>query len=301
MINPYDTTHYVRVGKTFKIWRKEDWSNLCADSLEYENVEVNLYGKTGDSVRWVERFVETTTSRDSGLFPSGKFQIFTLDHRLPIVLSNPDIHYYGFPDIDSLILEVRINDIDLHTNASAKVLLPAKIAYMKSKKYIYLFGNYPSAFALAPSGEYIDGRPSDLYQEIEFKVHYREFYHNTNAKKEVSWKTHEGFEKNVYSLSATRFFNPLKLRLVKNDSIITRRLDSIDITLYKPSRFFEEYWKIKDYWENTDEPPYTNFNHSYGMFFTFISDTWTGMQLSQEAMDSLCNGYYNKEMKFKYW
>ena len=55
------------------------------------------------------------------------------------------------------------------------------------------------------------------------------------------------------------------------------------------------------HWEDSDRPPYTNFDHSYGMFFTIAQDEWTGMQLNWEEMDSLCNGFFYKEMKFRSW
>ncbi len=89
--------------------------------------------------------------------------------------------------------------------------------------------------------------------------------------------------------------------LPTNDSVIARRLDSIDIALTTPSRFFNNYWFIKDKWEDTDFPPYTNFDNSYGMFITIARDELTGMMLERQSMDSLCDGYFYKKMKFKRW
>ena len=89
--------------------------------------------------------------------------------------------------------------------------------------------------------------------------------------------------------------------LPKNDSILFRRLDSVDISMTMPSRFFNDYWFIRHYWEDTDRPPYTNFDNSYGMFFTIAHDKITGQKLDSQSMDSLCNGRFYKEMKFKNW
>ncbi len=297
IINPYDTVHYVRVQKTFIINKKEDWATLNPDSLQFRDVDVFLYGKAGDSINWAEQFSETTIIKDEGFFPDGNYQAFILNHRLPIVLSKPDRYYYGTPDIDSLILEVRIHDIDVITRACVKVLLPSKIYNYKSRYVLYLYGSYPSVYAISPPGEENSG--SLLYQQIDFRVHYKDYYKNTSAIKEVSWMANTGWDGTAYFMSPTRFFNPLKVLLPKNDSIISRRLDSIDIALLRPSNFFNFYWTVQKYWEDSDRPPYTNFDNSYGMFFTITRDAWTGLTLNWDAMDSLCSGFFNKEMKFR--
>jgi hypothetical protein len=153
IINPYDSVHYVSVQKTFTINTKGDWSNLNADSLQFQDVEVFLLGKKGDSIKWAQQFSKTSSYKDTGLFPSGNYQVFKLHHSLPIVLSNPNQWDYGLPDIDSLILEVRIHELELVTRAAAKVLLPVKIINYKSRNVMYVYGSHPSVFALPSTGE----------------------------------------------------------------------------------------------------------------------------------------------------
>ena len=299
IINPYDTVHFVNVQKTFIITTKEDWSKFNPDSLQFRDVEVFLYGKAGNTIKWVEQFSQTTTVKDNGFFPSGNYQTFKLDHALPIKLINPYRDQKGQPDIDSLILEVRIHDMDLITRAAAKVLLPANIINYKSRNLIHVYGSYPSVYDLSDVGETQGVAFKNAYQQIDFRVHYKEYYKYTFAVKEISWMANTGWEDLGYFMTPTRLFNPMKLLLQKNDSLIARSLDSIDIELLKPSRFFNDYWFVREHWENSDRPPYTNFDHSYGMFFTIAKDEWTGMLLNWEAMDSLCNGFFYKEMKFK--
>jgi len=299
IINPYDTVHFVNVQKTFIINTKEDWSKFNPDSLQFRDVEVFLHGKAGNTIKWVEQFSRTTSFKDNGFFPPGNYQTFTLDHALPINLNNPYRDNKGKPDIDSLILEVRIHDLNLITKAAAKVLLPVNIINYKSRYLIYVFGSYPSVYALTWPGEFtLEDFPMS-YQQIDFRVHYKEYYKSSFATKEISWMTTSGWDDNAYFITPTRLFNPMKMLLPKNDSIIARTLDSIDIALLRPSRFFNDYWFIREHWENSDRPPYSNFDHSYGMFFTIAKDEWTGMLLNWEAMDSLCNGFFYKEMKFK--
>jgi hypothetical protein len=300
IINPYDTIHYVRVQKTFIINRKEDWIVLNPDSLQFRNVEVFLIGKMGDSVKWTEQFTETTVLKDTGFFPQGNYQGFILNHRLPINASKPEAGIDARPDIDSLVLEVRVHDLDLITRATSKVFWPANIINYKSRYLIYVYGSYPSVYAISVGGE-TEGSGAYGYQQIDFKVHYKEYYRNSFAVKEISWNTHEGWDENSYFITPTRLFNPIKLHLSKNDSVEYRKLDSIDIALLRPSKFFNNYWYVREHWEENDRLPYTNFDRSYGMFFTIARDEWTGMKLNWEAMDSLCNGYNYKEMKFKNW
>jgi hypothetical protein len=300
-MNPYDSVQYVRVQKTFTINRKEDWANLNPDSLQYKSVEVFLYGEKGDSITWTEQFAQTTTCRDSGFFPQGVYQVFKLDHPLPIKRTPPNQHYWGYPDTDSLVLEVRIHDIDLTVKATSFVLWPARITNFVSRITLYLYGSKPTLFKLPDLGEFEGGNPNASFNQIEFRVHYKEYYPNGFSTRSVYWKTHEGFVGSEYYLYPNRFFNPLKDLLPKSDTILARRLDSVDVVLLRPNKFFNHYWAVKDYWDGSDRPPFSNFDNAYGMFFTYIRDEWTGMQLNWQAMDSLCNGYYYKEMKFRSW
>ncbi len=117
VIDPYDTVHYVRVQKLFTIQTKEDWSLLNADSMQFKDVEVFLHGKRDDSIVWTEQFFEINVNKEEGFFPIEGAQSFMLDHKLPI--------RYGDPLKDSLVLEVRIHDLNLVTKAAAPILRPA--------------------------------------------------------------------------------------------------------------------------------------------------------------------------------
>lgn len=301
VINPLDTFHFVRVQKTFIINTKNDWSNLNSDSLQYHDVEVFLYGKIGDSIMWVEKFSKNTMVKEDGFFPTGNYQNFQLDHRLPINFSNPNRYYYGKPDIDSLILEVVISDNDLIARASAKVLDAGKIIAYKSPNYIYVYGGKPSVFGMPSTGESSGEAFTVSYSQIEFCVHFKQYYENSHSIEEISWMTNNGWDGNVYFITSGKLFNRMRPLLSNSDSILSRRLDSIDITIIKPSRFFNDYWYIREHWENSDRPPYSNFDNSYGMFITIAKDKLTGLKLDSQSLDSLCNSINYRDMKFKNW
>ena len=201
VINPYDSVNYVRVEKTFKIHKKEDFFTLNNDSLQYNNVEVFLHGKAGDSIIWTEQFNETRVDKEEGLFKVEDFKIFQLNHRLPIKLSEESRYYYGAPDIDSLILEVKIHDLDLITRASAKVLLPAKIIAYKSKNLFFVYGSKPSVFALPSTGETQGLEYSVVYRQVEISVHFHEYYKNDSVAKKISWMSHTGWSDNAYFIN----------------------------------------------------------------------------------------------------
>jgi len=301
IINMYDSVQYVRVEKTFRINTKEDFSKLNSDSLQFNNVEVFLYGKKGDSIKWVEQFSKTSIKKDNGFFPTENCQTYKLDHALPINLSNPGRYYYGHPDIDSLILEVIIHDLNLVTRAAAPALSSAKITAYTGKNLIYVYGDRPSLFAL-PSVEKSNGKKTkDFYRQIEFYVHFKEYYENSFSIKEISWMTYNGFKSSGYLISPERLFNRMKLLLPKNDSILVRTLDSIDLRITVPCTVFNKYWFVREHWEDSDYPPFTNFDHSYGLFLTVATAKLTGLVLTRRSMDSLCDGYYYKEMKFRHW
>ena len=243
-------------------------------------------------MEWTVEVTETPVAREDGLFPAEGAMAFIFDGSLPIE--------YGRPEQDSLVLEVVINDLDLITRASAPILQPAEIVNYKSRYSIYVYGSYPSVYALSPTGEnYHSSDFSARYQQIEFRVHYTEFFADHEEIKELWWATCEGFDDDAYFITPTRLFNPILNSLTDDEDILYRKLDSIDIALMKPNRFFDSYWVVREYREDSDRPPYTNFDNSYGMFFTIARDEWTGMQLFWRDLDSLCEGQYYKGMKFR--
>ena len=157
-------------------------------------------------------------------------------------------------------------------------------------------------FAIGSTGEGHGGPAySEEYKQISFKVHFKEHFPDAVISREISWSTNEGWSDNAYFIRPTRLFNPIMERLTESDSLVARTIDSIDVSLLKACRFFNNYWSVRENWENTDRPPYSNFDSSYGMFFTIVRDEWTGMKISDKDMDSLCRGYYYRHMKFRNW
>lgn len=292
IINPYDSVHYVKVQKTLTINIKDDWNKLNSDSLQFDKVDVYLSGKKDDQIEWTVQFSKTPVVREDGFFPAEGAMAFVYYGCLPIE--------YGRPEQDSLILEVTIHDLNLTTRAAAPILHPAEIINYKSRYSIYVYGSYPSVYALSPTGDnYFNSDYSVRYQQIEFRVHYREIFTDHEEAKELWWATCEGWDDNAYFITPTRLFNPILNGLSDDETVVYRKLDSIDIALMKPNRFFDNYWMVREYWEDSDRPPYTNFDNSYGMFFTIARDEWTGMQLFWRDLDSLCEGQYYKGMKFR--
>ena len=167
---------------------------------------------------------------------------------------------------------------------------------------IYLFGEITTSFSLPGGAEECPGSHESCYSQIEFIVHYKDFYNTTSEVKEISWRTNAGWdEKGGYPLTPERLFNRMNMLLPKSDDIIVRTLDSIDVSILKPSKCFSDWWSVKDNWDNSDNPPYTNFDHSYGLFITYRIGKETGFTLNRQSMDTLCNGYLYKGMKFRSW
>jgi hypothetical protein len=301
LMNPFDSVQYVRVQRTFVIHGQDDWSTLNADSLQFQDVEVFLHGKSGATVKWTEQFSKIMIDRDSGFFPTQGFGVFQLDHALPIKLSKPIGHFdLGSPDIDSLILEVKIHETDLTARAAAPVLTPYLLVTEPGGGVIYLYGDMTTKFSLPGGGEECDPGKENCYRQIEFNLHYKDYFNNSYAIREISWMTNSGWDEvGWYNLTPERLFNRMKQLLPKSNDIIYRKLDSIDITIIKPSKCFSDWWFVKDYWESSDNPPYTNFDNSYGLFITYLIGSQTGFVLNRQSMDTLCNGYLYKEMKFR--
>jgi hypothetical protein len=273
IINPYDTVHYVRVQKTFKINVKEDWSTLNSDSMQFHEAEVYIHGKDGDQIPWTVQLYPTAMEKEDGFFPTTGYTVYKLDHPLPITRSEPiGDQDFGIPDIDSLILEVKVPDLNLNTKATAPVLRAYKLQTLPSSKLINLHGTTTTKFSLPGGGEDCDPSKEFCYRQIEFKVHYKDNYEASYGSNEISWMTTEGWNEteSSYPLTPERLFNRMRLLLPKSNDVVYRTLDSIDVTIIKPSKCSSDWWQVREYWENSDNPPLTNFDHSYGLFITYL-------------------------------
>lgn len=228
-IDPYDTVNYVRVEKTFKINRKEDWGMLNRDSLMYKKVEVCLHGKKGEIITWTEQFKETEAIKDTGFFPPGEYQAFKLDHKLPITIIGGNDRQPGIPDIDSLVLEVRIPEINLVAKAIIKALSPVIILNYKSRYLIYVYPPKPSLFATTYAGEIPASDLEIAYCQIDFTVHFKEYYHDSLVTSQIHWLDNKGWNDEVqYVMDPDKMFNPMMELIPENNSVLYRTLDSID-------------------------------------------------------------------------
>ena len=302
VINPYDSIHTVRVQKTFKINHKEDFSTLNADSLHYDDVEVILSGISKNDILWSVSFMETAGTRERGFFPENDFKYFVYKGMLPIEVSPRSTYHGGFPDIDSLQLSVKIHDLNIITQATVPIMTPGVISPKPRTTYIRLYHEYSTQFSMVVgSRAECAGGAEGCFQQIEFCIQYKDHYSDSVELRELSWVSNEGWNGGVYKLNAARLFGKMVNLFPSDESILARTLDSIDVSIVRPNRVFSNYWEVREYWQNIDRPPYSNFDNSYGMFFTYQVGVKTGYTLDNRAMDSLCNGYYYKKMKFRPW
>lgn len=304
ILDPYDSVQYVRVQRTFLIREKADWETLNRDSLEFKDVEVFLYGKKDGEIKWVEQFVETTMEKKDGFFPTGDYQVFMIDHPLPITVKGASQWDGGLPDLDSLYLEVRIRDIGRVITAGAPCMRPGRINLTPLGSMFYLYQEFSTKFGFegGACGECGGLNPGELcYRQIEFWVHIKEHYEGHVESKTLNWRTTSGYaESGWYYLTPERLFNPMKQQVSDDPLVVARTLDSIDVEMKVPSRAFHLYYNFREFWGQT-EKSYSNFDYGYGIFSTFRRHRITGYVLERRAMDSLCYGYWNKEMKFRYW
>ena len=302
LVNPYDSVHYVRVHKTFVINMKNDWSTLTCDSLQISNAEVYLIGKLGDQTKWTEELSPVLLDKDDGFFPTEGFQVYMLDHPLQINLSDPigdsDL---GHPDIDSLILEVKIPTSNVVTRAVAPVKTAYKVKVLPSTKIISLYGDKITRFSMG--GGDCDPSKGFCYRQIGFRVHYQDHFPDSSVTRSIEWKTIEGWgeTESSYQLTPERLFNRMKILIPNNPEVLSRTLDRVNVTIIKPDKCFSDWWQIKGYWENSDNEPYTNFSNSYGLFITYLKGETTGLILDRQSMDTLCHGYLYEVMRFRNW
>jgi hypothetical protein len=218
ILDPYDSVQYVRVQRTFLIREKEDWETLNRDSLEFNDVEVFLYGSLDGQIKWREQFIKTTRSKEDGFFPSGDYQVFMIDHPLPIEVTHAREFFGGVPDIDSLYLEVWIHDIDRVIEAGAPCISPGRVLYAPRGTMFYIYQEFCTKFTIygGYSGECGELSSGDLcYRQTEFWVHIKEHYEDHVESKTLNWRTTSGYDASGwYNLTPERLFNPMKQQMI---------------------------------------------------------------------------------------
>ena len=227
-----------------------------------------------------------------------------IDHPLPITVTGSTQWAGGVPDLDSLYLEIRIHDIDKVITAGAPCMPPGRINLTPRGNMFYLYQELNTKFGFlgGACGECGGLEPGDLcYRHTEFWVHIKEHYEDHVESKTLNWRTTSGYDASGwYNLTPERLFNPMKQQISDDPMVIARTLDSIDVEIKVPSSVFQQYYNFREFWGHT-ENTYSNFNFGYGIFTTLRRHRITGFVLERRAMDSLCNGYWYKEMKFRSW
>ena len=295
LINPQDTVHYVRVQRTFMARSQEEWLSFNTDSLYFNDVEVYLFGRKKGESKWVRQFSETIEQKEDGFFPTESHRVFRLDSMLPVQYKDG-----VFPDVDSLKLEVWVRDLDLVATSYAKVMKAGQVDGLY--RQIGLYGEEPIKVSITGGTDYEcnEKGPNPCYHDIEFWVHITEHTKNASFPVSINWKTHQGWDYGLYVLTPERIFNRLRMTLSKHDSILARSFDSIDVAITIPSKAFHDFWAVR---KNSDQTDIVlqSIDQGLGLFATLRSAKKTGLGLDRQTMDSLCYGYWYKEMKFRYW
>ncbi len=125
LINPWDSIHSVRVQKTFLIRDKDGAKLQDSDSLFFDNVEVSMSGIRNDKEIFSFDFHKKFIDKDTGRFTTNDHHVFQLNRKLklPINLPNQDGDSFGNPDMDYLLLLIKIHDLDTLISRKLPVLL----------------------------------------------------------------------------------------------------------------------------------------------------------------------------------
>lgn len=299
-LSPQDTATYIRIEKAFL---DESQSALelaqIPDSLYYQDINVVLKrGNVEYPLTRVDGNLEGYV-RKSGVFADAPNYLYKL-------VFPAGTSYVGGQTYE---LEVTREDGSPVTSASTKVINPVEI--LKPSVDEEWTWNLPNSIQNKAE---IDWRINDntgALFDVTIRVKYAEAVDgnpNNRISKSVEWKFLEGVEPEPGTSTIRNdmfgedFFSALGLNLIpENDG--PRYFNSVEIEVSNGGEEILEFTTVVDAnsgLTGSNIPPvYTNVENGFGIFTSRNTSTITGIDLLQNARDSLMEGQYTRHLNFQ--
>jgi hypothetical protein len=150
----------------------------------------------------------------------------------------------------------------------------------------------------------------ESYFEILVRMHYKDFYYDDEVDRVAEWvltgistnmTSFPGGERKVYSyyFRPENFYAQVRKTIPDDPEVEVRvcgKLDFIVLSSNREMEYFRNVFEISDDYHGAG---YTNIQNGYGIFTTYSTAGIYGLELGPDEQDSLANGKYTKNLKFR--
>lgn len=297
LINPDDSIHFVRVGKTFL--GSQDFHKISneQDSLYFNDVKVSLDIYTKDGFILHSFLFEETICMDkeAGFFSSNPYVIYRLNKKLSPYLGG---NFYG-------ILSVAILDTDqlvsckLDYHQKPEILSPQQgvVTYLSlySKNPLEVTWTDRSAFKNYTLNVYF------IYESIRGSISEPDTAIITYKKS--SQTTAEDFyhPRLTIGIYGESFFPKLKSSIYDDESVDYRLFKKIYFEIVTSNPEFMDYVTFLNIANYGNVENYTNIIGGLGIVTFVYSIQSSPYILDMQSKDSLVKGRFTSDLRFSYW
>lgn len=270
-VNPADTVHYIRIGRSFSSRGDPDIYSKSADSINYEKVDirVRLINNQGDTV-FVEAVTEHNPIKEDGFFSTEGFSVYSF---------NKVLSHRGYALFKSIELDVEIPGLSVATGKTdflsrVKIrspLIAAKDLFVDTERPILV--------------QWMGAEWNEA--DITFTVF--EQYRDSTVSKTISFEEKTNIIR-VGGIAEIRF--PYELivqsfaRLLKVEHDLVRRyFGPIYIKIHSGNKDFFRYMETKDGINDFSGQTVSNIENGIG----FIACKWTTIR------DPLTFDYFTRQ------
>lgn len=291
ILDPAETTHYVRVERGFA--GKGNAFDMAAnpDSVYYQHVAVMLERWVEKSFR--ERYAMIPTDqipKDQGMFATDPHILFRLDQVLDAK--------------SEYRLDIRIADIDRNLVASTFLVSGIRLTKPQPGQLSMSFANYDEHHEI----EWVTSPGSRLHY-LQFRLNYIEIAGNDTLLKQALWSIghfasadDEGGQRMETLVSNRRFYQWIPSKIPPPDEGMKRiiPMPALDIIFTMGGEDLYTYLEIHQGNQNPmiQKPLFTNIENGYGIFSSRTTQEIKGKALSYATIDSIALGQYTGHLGF---
>lgn len=296
IIDPQDTIHYLKVGRTFSGSGNALISAQNADSITYKKVSPRLefYTEKGWMYKELTFTPEENSSKNDGIFSKEGLQIFQL---------KADIQNL-FIDGSYLVLNMEYSDTNYITSQITYTIPPRIVAPKQGNNSLFEFYS-PYSFSV----KFEDPAEFAKYQ-VHFRLYYINLHNNGDESRhyvdKVFYRNSNNETKHRTSyisipIDGDNLFAQYAKVIPIDKSVKFRRFDHIDIILMTGSPVFYENLDLQQMSDDYGGSTISNIINGYGVFSLKHQTNLTGIKLGSLTLDSLVKGRFTRELGFIYY
>ncbi len=297
MLNPDDSVHYMRIGRSYKSEGNALDIARLKDSISYERLvpRVELYTESG--WKYHELLFEPVSemNKEDGIFTGEGFQLY----RCPVnfkslIIKGTHLVLNVQPGLGQTLVSSVIEYVD-----------PPKILAPKQGLLTYM-NFYP-----AP----VEVRFEDPPEFVRYELHVRLTVFNILTTGDtVVQVVDKLFTRNTENTGRPRLFSSISVnvpgdllltevrqQIRSNDGVDYRMAGDFEIHLWTGSREYYDYIDLNRMADDFGGRSITNISGGAGVFgFRYLTRI-DHLHLGQVTLDSLVNGRFTRNLKFKSW